>query len=67
MTCLSAFVDQFFSAYLDLAGIPVTTLSVKTATPFVDETNACTNNEPGGKLANIPLKVLMKIPYSARH
>ncbi len=60
-----SFVDQCVEAYLKLTGTPVTKL-VKAATPFVDETNAYCKDLPEGTLANIALKVLMKILYVAR-
>ncbi len=56
---LSSFIDQCVIAYLDLAGIPVTKLSAKAATPFIDEANAFAKKEPQGKFANIVLKVLV--------
>ena len=62
---MSSFIEQCVSAYLELAGLPVTKLSAKAATPFTDETNAFTTEEPEGKLTNIALKVLMKILYAA--
>jgi hypothetical protein len=64
---MSSFIEQCVSAYLELAGLPVTKLSAKAATPFTDETNAFTTEEPEGKLTNIALKVLMKILYAARY
>ncbi len=64
---MSSFIEQCVSAYLELAGLPVTKLSAKAATPFTDETNAFTTEEPEGKLTNIVLKVLMKILYAARY
>ncbi len=64
---VSSFIEQRVTAYLDLAGIPVTKLSAKAATPFVDETNAFVKDEPEGKLANIAREVLMKILYAARY
>ena len=50
---MSSFIEQCVSAYLELAGLPVTKLSAKAATPFTDETNAFTTEEPEGKLTNI--------------
>ncbi len=64
---MSSFIEQCVSAYLELAGLPVTKLSAKAATPFTDETNAFTTEEEEGRLANIALKVLMKILYAAKH
>ena len=58
---MSSFIEQCVSAYLELAGLPVTKLSAKVATPFTDETTAFTTEEPEGRFANIALKVLMKI------
>ena len=55
------------TAYLELAGIPATKLSAKSATPFVDETTAFVKDEPERKVTNIALKVLMKIFYAARY
>ncbi len=57
----SSFIDQCVVAYLELAGVPATKLSAKAATPLIDETNAFTKDEPEGKLANIALKVPLKI------
>ncbi len=62
---MSSFIEQCVTAYLDLAGVPVTKLSAKAATPCVDETNAFVKDEPEGKLTNIALKVLIKILYAA--
>ena len=64
---MSSFIEQCASAYLELAGLPVTKLSATAATPLTDETNAFTTDEPEGKLTNIALKVLMKILYAARY
>ncbi len=50
-----SFVDQRAEVYVGLAGIPVTKLSLKAQTPFLDETNAFTKNMPEGLLSNIAL------------
>ncbi len=61
---MTSFIDLCVIAYLDLAGIAATKMSAKAATPFVDETNAFTRDEPEGKLANTALKAPMKILYA---
>ncbi len=39
-----SFVNQRVEAYVSLAGIPETKLSPQAQTPFLDETNAFTND-----------------------
>ena len=64
---MTSFVEQCVSTHLELTDAPVTKLSAKAATPFLDETNAFITAEPEGVLSNIALKVLMKILYVARY
>ena len=52
---------------VELTGTPVTKLSSKAATPFIDESNAFMKEEKEGVLPNVALKILMKILYVARY
>ncbi len=55
-------VGQFVDSYLHLAGIPVTKLSPKALTPFVDETDVFVREEPTGSFATPAINFCSRKP-----